>query len=74
MDSNFTDLHKDHMDKLAFEIYDPCGLSPKLEHDILLISKKLESGGGIDCNGKYFSHDKESDQWFQDHKSNICIL
>jgi hypothetical protein len=39
-----------------------------------LISNKLESGGVIDCNGNYFSHDKEAAQWFVDHKANICIM
>jgi hypothetical protein len=34
----------------------------------------LESGGGIDCNGNYFSHDKEAAQWFVDHKATICIM
>jgi hypothetical protein len=74
VDSNFTELHKDQLEKLAFELYDPCGLFPKLEHDISLISNKLESGGGIDCNGNYFSHDKEAAQWFLDHKATICIM
>jgi hypothetical protein len=69
VDSNFTELHKDQLDKLAFELYDPCGLFPKLEHDLSLISNKLESGGGIDCNGNYFSHDKEAAQWFVGHKA-----
>jgi hypothetical protein len=48
VDSNFTELHKDQLEKLAFELYDPCELFPKLEHDLSLISNKLESGGGID--------------------------
>jgi hypothetical protein len=74
VDSNFTELHKHQLEKLAFEIYDPCGLFPKLEHNISLISNKLESGGGIDCNGNYFSHDKEAAQWFVDHKATICIV
>ena len=39
-----------------------------------MISNKLESGDGIYCNLTYFSHDKESDQWFQDHKATICIF
>ena len=34
VDSNFTDLHKDQMEKLAFEIYDTCGLFPNIEHDV----------------------------------------
>ena len=67
-------MHKDNLEKLAFEIYDPCGLFPKLEHDLSLISKKLESGGVIKFNGSYFSHDKESDHWFLVHKTTICIF
>jgi hypothetical protein len=39
-----------------------------------LISNKLESGGGIECNGNYFSHDKEAAQCFVDHKATICIM
>jgi archaellum component FlaC len=74
VDSNFTELHKDQLEKLAFELYDPCGLFPKLEHDLSLISNKLESGGGIHCNGNYVSHDKEAAQWFVDHKATICIM
>jgi hypothetical protein len=50
VDSNFTELHKNQLEKLAFELYDPCGLLPKLEHDLSLTSNTLESGGGIDCN------------------------
>jgi chromosome segregation ATPase len=34
VDSNFTELHKDQLEKLAFELYDLCGLFPKLEHDL----------------------------------------
>ena len=74
VDSNLTDLHKDQMENLAFEIYDPCGIFPKLEHDISLISNNLESIGRISCNGNYFSHEKESDEWFQDHKATVCIF
>ena len=62
------------MDKLSFEIYDPCGLVTNLEHDLSLISNQLESSGGVDFNGNYFSHDKESVQWFLDHKASICIF
>jgi hypothetical protein len=50
VDSNFTELHKDQLEKLAFDLYDPCGLFNKLEHDLSLISNNLESDGGIDCN------------------------
>jgi hypothetical protein len=74
VDSNFTKLHKDQLEKLAFELYDPCGLFPKLERDLSLISNRLESGGGINCNGNYFSHDKEAAQWLVDHKATICIM
>jgi hypothetical protein len=74
VDSNFTELYKDQLEKLAFELYDPCGSFPKLKHDISLISNKLESGGGIDCNGNYCSHDKEAAQWFVDHKATIYII
>jgi hypothetical protein len=74
VDSNFTELHTDQLEKLAFELYNPCGLFSKLEHDLSLISNKLESGGGIDCNGNYFSRDKEAAQWFVDHSATICIM
>jgi hypothetical protein len=74
VDSNFTELHKDQLEKLAFELYDPCRLFPKLEHDLSLISNKLESGGGIDCNGNYLYHANETAQWFVDHKATICII
>ena len=73
-DSYFTDMHKDQLEKHAFDIYDTCRLSPKLKHDILLISNKLESCGRIDCNEYYLSHDKEADQCFLDQKSTICIF
>jgi hypothetical protein len=59
VDSTFTELHKDQLEKFAFERYAPCGLFPKLEHDLSFISNKLESGGGIDWNGNYFFHDKK---------------
>jgi hypothetical protein len=39
-----------------------------------LISNKLESDGGIDCNGNYFSHEKEAAQWFVYHTATICIM
>ena len=74
VDSDFTDLHKDRLKKLEFEIYDSCGLSPKLKHDLSLVSKNLESGGVINCSGYYFSHDKEAAQWFMDHKATIYIF
>ena len=67
-------MHKDQLDRIALEIYDPCGLFPNPEHDLSLISNKLEYGGGINFNGKYFSHDKEASQWFMDHKATICIF
>ena len=74
VDSNITDLHKYQMGKLDFAIYGFCGLLPKLERLLLLIYNKLEPGGGIDWNGKYFSYEKEAAQWFQDHKATICIF
>jgi hypothetical protein len=74
VDSNFTELHTDQLEKLAFELYNPCGLFSKLEHDLSLISNKLESSGGIDCNGKYFSRDKEAAPCFLDHNATICIM
>ena len=60
--SNLADLHKDHLEKLDFEIYGTCGLFPKLEHNLSFIYNNLESGGGINCNGNYLSHDKEAAQ------------
>ena len=74
VDSNFTGIYKDQVDKLDFEIYNPCGPFPKLKQDFSLISNKLESGGGINCNGNYLSHEKEASQWFKYHKATIFIF
>ena len=74
LDSNFTNLHKDHLENIYFDIYDTCGLLPKLKQDLSLISNKLESSGGIDCNGNCFSCDKEASQWFLYHRTTICIV
>ena len=73
-DSYFTDLYKYHLKNIDFKIYYPCEIFPNLKHDISLIYNKLESGGGFNCNGYYFYHDKESAQWFLDHKDNICYF
>ena len=57
-DSNITDLHQYKTEKLAFEIYDPCGIFPNLKYYLSLVFNNLESVGGNYCNGKYFSHYK----------------
>ena len=68
------DLNKDQIYNIDFEIHDSCGLLHKPKDDISLISNKFESGGEIDFNGNYFFNDKESVQWFHEHKVAICIF
>jgi hypothetical protein len=39
-----------------------------------LISNKLESGGGVGVQGFPFSHDRDTAQWFEDHRGVISIF
>jgi hypothetical protein len=56
---------------LEFEINDSTGAFKKLEHELAGLSKKMESGGGMDFHGFTFAYDVELMQWFTDRNGKI---
>ena len=62
------------MTNLKSDLNDPRGAFPIIVSELATISKKLESGGGVNVQGHAFSHYMDSTQWFLYHKGFIAIF
>ena len=62
------------MTNLKSDLNDPRGAFPIIVSELATISKKLESGGGVNAQGRAFSHYMDSTQWFLYHKGFIAIF
>ena len=45
-----------------------------MEHELTVLTKKIESGGGVDIYGCTFYHDAELVQWLKDHNGKIAYF
>jgi hypothetical protein len=70
----FTEKDRTEFDCLQFEVNDPSGTFAKLKQELTGLSKKFDSGGGINFDGFTFSYDVELAQWFKDRSGKTSIF
>ena len=62
------------LDRLLFDVYDQQGALMMFRSQFSEFREKLESGGGIDCNGVSFASKREFLAWYDDKGASVSLF